>query len=412
MNSINNSQKVILNLVGSIWFLVSIDSFFVWGGLGTYLRIIGTIGMMLFSFIIINKWRISANNMISIFFLTVFLLWLLQYLSGMVILGRIFDFVPLLLLLLWPKEILNDWYKWLRKIIIFFAIGSSIVTILSFIGVLEYIPHFTLSGRSQLHRSLGLEYNVYGVFVTVNSSAWAARACGPLQEPGHFAVILGFFHLIDRFSHRKINFWIVLCGLLTFSLNFVLIFVFVEFHNFFIRQKIGKAIKSSIVLVGSIGLLFFILPQQTKDTIVYLFFERNIENVYEDYEATGSLTGALDARTGDYSLILYENIDNNSFLFGTGYYDSSSALSDYRGTILYIGLIGLLLSIIASISILQIKGYWRLKVSLFLSLFLIYLHRGWMMYYAYLYFLSYLAIAVEAAETSILSSKKTENIIS
>ena len=217
---------------------------------------------------------------------------------------------------------------------------------------------------------------------------------------------------IDRFSHRKINFWIVLCGLLTFSLNFVLMFIFVEFHNFFIRQNLGKALKLSIVLVGSIGLLFFILPQQTKDTIVYLFFERNIENVYENYEATGSLTGALDARTGDYSLILYENIDNNSFLFGTGYYDSSSALSDYRGTILYIGLIGLLLSIIASISILQIKGYWRLKVSLFLSLFLIYLHRGWMMYYAYLYFLSYLAIAVEAAETSILSSKKTENIIS
>ena len=403
MDTIKKSQKIFLMIVGTVWFLVSINSFFIWGGLGRYFRIIGTGGMLLFSFLIIKKWRFTTNNLPLISCLLLFLFWLLQFTKGGLFLARIFDFLPLLFLFLWPKEILKDWYGFLRQVIIFFAIGASIVTILSLMGVLQYLPYYTVDPTSQLHKDRGLQYHIYGLFLTIPSDTWASRACGPLQEPGHFAVLLGFFHLIDRFSHRKINFWIVLCGLLTFSSNFVLMFLFVEFHNFLMRGKMVKAWKALFVGVVVVGLLSFILPQNTKDQITYLFFERNLESVYENYEDSG-LTGALDQRAGEYSLNRYNNLSRTGFIFGTGYYDSSSALSDYRGTILYIGLIGLLLSILTSFFILMTKGSWRVKVSLFLCLFLVYLHRAWMLYSAFLYFLSYMAIALNSLPSTEIST--------
>lgn len=409
MDTIKKSQKIFLMIVGTVWFLVSINCFFIWGGLGRYFRIIGTGGMLLFSILIIKKWRFTTTNLPLISCLLLFLFWLLQFTSGGLFLARIFDFLPLLLLFLWPKEILNDWYGFLRKVIIFFAIGASIVTILSFMGVLQYLPYYTVDPTSQLHKDRGLQYHIYGLFLTIPNETWASRACGPLQEPGHFAVLLGFFHLIDRFNHRKINFWIVLCGFLTFSSNFVLMFLFVEFHNFLMREKMVKAWKALFVGVIVVGLLSFILPQSTKDQITYLFFERNLESVYENYEDSG-LTGALDQRAGEYSLNRYNNLSRTAFIFGTGYYDSSSALSDYRGTILYIGLIGLLLSILTSFFILMTKGSWRVKVSLFLCLFLVYLHRAWMLYSAFLYFLSYMAIALSSLPSTEISTIEEDTL--
>lgn len=403
MDTIKKSQKIFLMIVGTVWFLVSINCFFIWGGLGRYFRIIGTGGMLLFSFLIIKKWRFTTNNLLLIPCLLLFLFWLLQFTKGGLFLARIFDFLPLLLLFLWPKEILNDWYGFLRKVIIFFAIGASIVTILSLMGVLQYLPYYTVDPTSQLHKDRGLQYHIYGLFLTIPSDTWASRACGPLQEPGHFAVLLGFFHLIDRFNHRKINFWIVLCGLLTFSSNFVLMFLFVEFHNFLMRGKMVKAWGTLFVVGIGVGLLLLILPQDTKDQITYLFFERNLEKVYENYEDSG-LTGALDQRAGEYSLNLYNDLSRTDFIFGTGYYDSSSALSDYRGTILYIGLAGLLFSIFTSFFILMTKGGWRVKVSLFMCLFLVYLHRSWMLYSAFLYFLSYMAIALNSLPSTEIST--------
>ena len=409
MDTITKSQKIFLMIVGTVWFLVSINCFFIWGGLGRYFRIIGTGGMLIFSFLIIKQWRFTTTNLPLISCLLLFLFWLLQFNRGGLLLARLFDFLPLFFLFLWPKEILKDWYGFLRKVIIFFAIGASIVTILSFMGVLQYIPYYTVDPTSQLHKDRGLQYHIYGLFLTIPSDTWASRACGPLQEPGHFAVLLGFFHLIDRFNHRKINFWIVLCGFLTFSSNFVLLFLFVEFHNFLMRGRMVKAWKALFVGVVVVGLLSFILPQNTKDQITYLFFERNLESVYENYEDSG-LTGALDQRAGEYSLNRYNNLSRTGFIFGTGYYDSSSALSDYRGTILYIGLIGLLLSILTSFLILMTKGGWRVKISLFLSLFLVYLHRSWMLYSAFLYFLSYMAIALNSLPSTETSTIEEDTL--
>lgn len=405
MDLINKTQKVFLLFVATLWFFVSIDSFFVWGSLGGLLRVTGTGGMLLFSLLIVRKWEVSARALPVMMFLLLYFFWLSRFSENMlIIIAKAFDFVPFFFVLLWPKVLLGEWYRYLRKIIIFFAIGSSIVSVLSLIGVLEFIPHFTLNAHSQLHSFLGYQYDVYGVFVTIRTSG-VARACGPLHEPGHWAVILGFFYLIERYSGRRINLWIVLCGLLTFSLNFMLMFLFVEFHNFF-NRNVGKAIKYSAIAVAVFLVLFFVLPQQTKETLEYMIFERNANMVVGEDNSSGTLLEALDARAGSYSLSLYESLDRDGLLFGTGYSDSSSALSDYRGTILYMGMVGLVLSILLSLSILMTKAPWNLRLSLSLCLFLVYLHRGWMMYYAYLFFLSYLAIAVNATYQMIEENEK------
>ena len=403
MEVINKSQKVFLLFVATIWFFVSIDAFFIWGSLGGPLRIAGTAGMFIFSLLIVNKWVVTARNLPVMLFILLYCLWLMRFNNFVVSVAKLFDFIPFLLVLLWPKAILKEWHGFIRKIIIFFAIGSTVVTVLSLVGVLEYIPHFTLSAHSQLHKFLDYQYDVYGVFVTIRTG-YVARACGPLHEPGHWAIILGFFYLIDRFSGRKINLWIVIGGLMTFSLNFFLMFVFVEFHNLF-SKNFGKTILYSAIAAVVILIMVFVLPPQTKETLEYMIFERNADVISAGEGSSGSLTGALDARAGDYSLSLYESMDRNSLLFGTGYSDSSSALSDYRGTILYMGVVGLALSILLSLSILMLRAPWRLRISLFLCLFLVFLHRGWMMYYAYLFFLSYLAIAVNGTYQKIENEK-------
>ena len=301
-------------------------------------------------------------------------------------------FSTFLLLLFWPQESLSNCYKLLRKIIVFFAIGSSIVSVLSLMGVLQYLPCFTFEGRSDLHRDRGIVYFVYGVFVSINGGP---RACGPIQEPGHWAVFLGLFYLIDWYVLQKRNIWFVIGGFFTFSSAFWIMFLSVEILNLFSKSTFRNTILYLSSIIISFYIVFLVLPQNIKDDILYFFFERNLESVYEGFEEAGSLEDALDERASHYSIERYYNLTSNEFLYGSGFRDTTVALSDYRGTILYIGLIGLILSIIPSVLIIR-RANWKLALSLIGCLFLIYLHRGWMYYTPYIYFLSFLAVSLSS----------------
>lgn len=409
MNQYTFENKIIPWIV-TLWFFVSINSFFLWFGFGRIIQIIAFFGMLFASLKLLKKFKITTYNLPIFLSLLVYVLWSVGFISNQyALLIKTFNFIPLFLLLFWPKDVFNDCYKVLRKAVIFFAIGSSVVSILSFVGVLYYLPHFTFGAHSQLHESKGIGYFVYGAFVVLYSSAGiSSRACGPLQEPGHWAIILGLFYLIDWYVLRKRNVWIIICGILTFSSGFLAMVLFVEIFNLFSKKYIGKTIRylSTLIIVLYIG--FLLLPQDTKDQVVYLLFERNLESVFESFDETGSLDDALDARASDYSLRRYDNMTIDDFLFGTGYRDTSAAVSDYRGTILYMGLIGLILSIIPVVLIIR-RAKWMLAVSLCLCLFLIYLHRGWMFFSSYIYFLAFLAVtlcSIPRVETDKYLTKK------
>jgi hypothetical protein len=391
MNQSTFEKKVIPWIV-VLWFLVTIDSFFLWWSFGRIFRFLALLGMLYSTLLLSNRFRTTTYNLPIIFSLLIYIFWLLPFFHNPVlVLIKIFDFSTFLLLLFWPKETLANCYKLLRKVIIFFAIGSSIVSILSLIGVLQYLPHFTLEARSSLHKDRGVLYYVYGAFVTMNG---AARACGPVQEPGHWAIIMGLFYLIDRFALQKRSFWMILGGVLTFSSAFLLMFLVVESLNLFTKTSFKKT-KQLLFIIFSVFLIYLVLPQNIKNEVTYLFFERNLESVYENYSENESLTDALDARANDYSIDLYYNLSPREFWFGRGYRDTTAAISDHRGTILFIGLIGLVLSIIPSVLIL-LKAKWRLFIALGVSLFLVYIHRGWMFYAPYIYFLAFMAVTLSS----------------
>lgn len=386
MNQSTFEKKVIPWIV-VLWFLVTIDSFFLWWSFGRIFRFLALLGMLYSTLLVSNRFRTTTYNLPIFFSLLLYIFWLLPFFHNQILVFiKIFDFSTFLLLLFWPKETLANCYKLLRKVIIFFAIGSSIVSILSLIGVLQYLPHFTLEARSSLHKDRGVLYYVYGAFVTMNG---AARACGPVQEPGHWAVITGLFYLIDRFALQKRSFWMILGGVLTFSSAFLLMFLSVEVLTLFSRHSLKQFRNLLLILVG-LFIVFLILPQNIKENINYLFFERNLESVYENYNENESLAGALDARASNYSIDLYYSLSPRDFWFGRGYRDTTAAISDHRGTILFIGLIGLILSIIPSVLIL-LKANWRLFIALGFSMFLVYIHRGWMYYAPYIYFLGFMA---------------------
>lgn len=383
-------EKKVIPWIVAVWFLVTIDSFFLWWSFGRIFRFVALLGMLYSTLLLSNRFRTTTYNLPIFLSLLIYIFWLLPFFHNQIlVLIKIFDFSTFLLLLFWPKETLANCYKLLRKVIIFFAIGSSIVSILSLIGVLQYLPHFTLEARSSLHKDRGVLYYVYGVFVTMNG---AARACGPVQEPGHWAIILGLFYLIDRFALQKRSFWMVLGGVLTFSSAFLLMFLSVELLTLFSRH-FSKQFRNLLLILVGLFIMFLILPQNIKENINYLFFERNLESVYENYNENESLTEALDARASNYSIDLYYNLSPREFWFGSGYRDTTAAISDHRGTILFIGLIGLILSIIPSVLIL-LKAKWRLFIALGFSLFLVYVHRGWMYFAPYIYFLAFLAVSL------------------
>ncbi|MDD6184518.1 MAG: hypothetical protein PUB29_02680 [Bacteroidales bacterium] len=391
----NVFEKYIIPWSGALWFLVAIDSFFLWGSFGIVFRAISFGGMIISSMKLSNKFHSNTNNWTVLISLLLYVFWLFSFISNNVLIAvKAVDFVGFFLLLFWPREEIGKCYALLRKIIVFFAIGSSVVSVLSFVGVLQYLPHFTFEGRSTLHQSKGISYYVYGTFVTLHSrnGLVSARACGPLQEPGHWAIIIGFFYLIEWFTLKKRNLWIIVGGILTFSSGFLLIFLFAEFMNLFSKAAVKKTIYLILFFLG-LSLVYVMLPQNIKKDVGFLFFERNLESVYENYGETGTIQGALNARAADYSLNKYYDLKAYDYLFGYGYRDSADALSDYRGTILFIGLIGLILSIIPSVLIVR-RSNWRLRIALILSMTLVYLHRGWMFYAPYIYFLAFLAVTL------------------
>lgn len=381
----------ILPWIVSLWFLVAINSFFLWWSFGRIFRFAAFFGMLISAIMLSKKSRVTFYNLIIFLSLLFYLFWLFQFSGSIGKIIRIIEFLPFFLLLFWPKENLNNCYILLRKIIIFFVIGSSVVSILSLVGLLQYLPHFTFEGRSMLHQSKNISYFVYGAFLTLNGSA---RACGPIQEPGHWAVIVGLFYLMDSFILQKRNYWMILGGILTFSSAFLVMFLATELLNLLSKKSFKKTKQFFFALIGLL-IVYFILPQNIKDEFNYLFFERNLESVYENYDESGSIEGALDARASTYALSQYQNLTTYDFIFGSGIRDTSNALSDYRGTIMYMGLIGLILSIIPSVLILT-KAKWRLFIALGVSLFLVYLHRGWMFFSSYIFFLAFMAVSLSS----------------
>lgn len=389
-----------LPAIGALWFFVIINSFIIWNPLAPIFHFVPAL-FVIWGSLLVNKWDDSKYNRRISVFAVVYFVWIVLTMcdGGAQIVKRSTDYIPLFFIFFWTKELQFKTYVLIRKVFIFYAIGCSILSILILLGFGNTIPHIVLPPREALHIRLGYVYYLYGVFVTICEPGLGviSRACGMLQEPGHFAILLGFIYLIDRLCGQKINYWIVIGGLFTFSSTFVLIVLFTEIHHLFSWKNLRKLIFSLPVIVLVFVLLYSFLPSDVKDQIEYFSYGRNLEQVVEAYNETSSLTGALDERANTFSITNYEKLSFSQYLFGGGYIDSGYALSDYRGMILHVGLLGVCLSILFYLSIL-IKTPSKMGIALGLTFFLIIIHRSWMLYEPYIFFFSFMAMTIHRGE--------------
>lgn len=384
----------LLPYLAAIWFFVSIDSIFVWNSFSSVIHIFTAIGVIWGS--VISKSVTFLRKYRLVFFLLFcYLIWILSCLATNLgfFVKRICVFAPFLFMLFWSKDLLSKSYLNIRKAVLFFAIGASVVSILSLIGLISRVPHFVMPPQEALHERFGYVYYVYGLFVTIQDPAQMLiyRACGMMKEPGHFAVVLGFVYLIDRYQGRKMNKWLVLCGLLTFSFNFVLILLFTEFHNILKSRNTRKIVKWVIFVLLGIYILFLFLPSDIQDQIYYLFYGRNLETVFNALSSSSSINEALDERANDIPLTIYNKMSINEMFFGIGGFDTAFCLSDYRGMIMATGFVGLILSNLAYFIIIR-NARKALTLSLLMSFLLVLMHRSWMLYFPYIYYLSLLAV--------------------
>ena len=129
--------------------------------------------------------------------------------------------------------------------------------------------------------------------------------------------------------------------------------------------------------------VFFSLDESLQAQLSFLLYERNLEQIVGSFISTNSLQGALDERINQTGAYYYEQFTHSSkVISGLGKLDSEVVLSDYRGLILLLGYIGLILSVILAYTAL-LGAKFRQGI-----------HRAWMMHQPYIYFLIFIAICM------------------
>lgn len=372
-----------------LWLLYAMNSVLAWYSFGVIFRVIAFLGVVIAS-VRMEEHVVTRKRGWIVFFAFLYMLWALMKMEHfLAYLSVVMTFLPFMCIVCWPDEVLMRTYKAFRKVVIFFAIGSAILTALSYVGMTAHIPHIEMGAQSALHENRNDYYFVYlGIFPELNGiDIFFHRACGMMEEPGHFSIVLGFVYLIDRYSHRKINPAIIICAIFAFSSTFFLMMLFTEFWNIIIYWRKTIVYLLCIIVVGVI--VYRALPRDMQDMVYYLAYERNMEQVVESYDNSGDLDEALNERANSMGTRVYDRLSFEQKLVG-GEWDNFLVLSDYRGFIVRMGYIGFVL--VLFITLLTIlSAPLLLKISLFMSLLMILLHRSWLFYEPFPYFMSFLA---------------------
>lgn len=329
--------------------------------------------------LVINKYNITL-----FFVLMLFLLFM-----TLPLFGRQFDWPPLLrfssfpLLLFFPNRIHYLIYTYFRKLIIFTSGFAIIIFFLLLVGI--ELPYYKVDGFTEPMQFGDHFYRIYGVVVSSTNTVYEisglsiARACGPFLEPGHFAIYIGIVLSIERVLYGKISKLPLIAGFLTFSPAFVAILFFIMVYDIVFRKNFKL-----LFLVSTFVFLLFgvIIANETmRNAIYYIAIGRNFSSV-EDV--------TLDHRTSQRVLSAYNRfVHSDDFYTGMGVdwvNEKYGILSDFRGFIFRLGLIGFLLSILL-LSVIFYGGRKKLLFLLIPIAILIHAHRFWMFTAPYIYLL-------------------------
>ncbi len=156
-------------------------------------------------------------------------------------------------------------------------------------------------------------------------------------------------------------------------------------------RNVKKVLKWILLAILVIYIIYLFLPSDIQDQIYYLIYGRNLEKVMDILASSSSINEALDERASDLPLAIYNKMSFTEMIVGIGGFDTAYCLSDYRGMIMATGIIGLALSIFMYLILIR-NAHRALAFSLLMSFVLILMHRSWMLYFPYIFFLSMLAV--------------------
>ena len=321
-------------------------------------------------------------------------------------------FLPLLTLvfiIFLDNQVYYITFGYFRKIMIFFAVCSIVLTVLLLFLPPNALPYIELEPVSTAHLNKQIVYKMYGFILSYDTIIFDIggfqflRVAGPMTEPGHFGILLGLTLCIEKMLYGRRTPILIICGCLTFSTAFFMILAILEMYNIFVIRKFQWKWYACTILLLIIFL--FVVDNTLLDTIWEYSIGRNI----------GEEKSILDNRTNETALFIYNKFLQSSFsslLWGHGTFalevDSKTVLADYREFLYDSGFIGLFLVIITFWVI-----FMRVKMK-FLLLFLpiiviIFLHRAWMFWYSYLYLLPIIAFGAYTYKSSLESTFVVRN---
>lgn len=376
-----------------VWLLIMLEGYWCWFLGSISIRILQLFGFLLIicmtMVLYFNRGLCVTRN--RLYLIYAHLLYVLYSVFQLVILNRslpsvVVKFItlfPFVLILFWKGNVLAKSYVIFRKLMLFFSVGAIFLVVLTVTGLSDKFPYIEIldTGR-EFYVNQGTAFRVYGfgnIAVSMKSgmfSGFIPRALGPFHEGGHFAIYIGMVVTIDRMLGRRLNPLFLICGIMTFSMAFVILLVISEVLDVIVNKR-PKILSITIVAIVAAAVMIS-LPKDMKEWMKYMLYERNFESVVAAINSSGNLSSGLDERVNASALRSFESfIHSNELYLGTTHAVGNEVMSDYRGLLLNKGIIGFSIILVTLFTLLLIleKRY----IVFFLGiLLLILLHRSWM----------------------------------
>ena len=386
---------------GIIWFVLIIDASFTWFLSYNMRNYIGAIFIFAGTFLLRGNNQLIVSMNRRLLFVFVFILYLYLFFFHGAFINRLMVLLPLMCIVLWNREALFKMYCLFRKFILFYAILSVGIEILVISGIWTSLPHIIMPPQDLVQENLNMVNYFYGLFrISVPETGLLLyRASGPLREGGHFAIFIGFLYFVEVIVFSKRNIWLIICGFLTLSPNFILFFLVTEGYCAIKQKRLFKSIAGLVFTLIVIVTAFILSPQNIKDEIYRIVLERSLENALINTQFDGYMA-FLNSRADMDGMMMYERFENNAnindYLFGFNNVPVKFVLSDIRYLIMYYGYIGLFLLLICTLffSVGDKKSLYGL--ALFFLAFLVMLQRSWMFENVYIWAMMLLATNVRS----------------
>jgi len=407
--SISSADKIAA-LCGMVWFIFIIDACFTWFIESSFIRnFIGFLFICVATFFLQGHHGLTFTKERRILCLSLLVLTFFMVLTKTSVFLA-FTYLPLICVVFWRSSALSQMYCYFRKFVLFYSVLSIFVELLVVTRIWVSLPHIILPPQDYIQEHGGIVNYFYGLFCipATDTSLSFYRACGPLREGGHWIFFIGFVYFTEKTLKNKRNIWLIICGILTLSPNFILFFLLTELYCAVKQKKVFKPLLSIVGVIGSIVILFLFAPQSIKNDIIGIFYERLLEKSLQSVEDDGWMA-LLDGRASELSFMAYDSFLHSGLktrLFGENPFDAEFIMSDFRYLLIYSGYVGTSLIGWCTLVFSFARSRNMFGVCAFVFALAIFMQRAWMYVDVYIWLMIFLIINQKALDSYKQGLKK------